>query len=233
MITKIEMPNLIQFGTLDKNLINNNKMEIQLLVSFLCASVLLSLMPGPDNIFVLTESITKGKNNGIAISLGMSLGVLVHTTAAATGLSIIIQKSAMAFTVIKFIGAAYLFYLAFLSFKEKKSELNFMKKENENEDVSYLIKKGFLMNALNPKVALFFIAFLPQFITKTGFNITVQMFILGIIFALQVFFVFYIISILSGRLTKYVKNPKFWNITKWSKGIILSALGMVLLFSRK
>ncbi|BAP30482.1 threonine efflux protein [Chryseobacterium sp. StRB126] len=227
------MPNLIQFGTLDKNLINNNKMEIQLLVSFLCASVLLSLMPGPDNIFVLTESITKGKNNGIAISLGMSLGVLVHTTAAATGLSIIIQKSAMAFTVIKFIGAAYLFYLAFLSFKEKKSELNFMKKENDNEDVSYLIKKGFLMNALNPKVALFFIAFLPQFITKTGFNITVQMFILGIIFALQVFFVFYIISILSGRLTKYVKNPKFWNITKWSKGVILSALGMVLLFSRK
>lgn len=208
-------------------------MEIQLLVSFLCASVLLSLMPGPDNIFVLTESITKGKNNGIAISLGMSLGVLVHTTAAATGLSIIIQKSAMAFTVIKFIGAAYLFYLAFLSFKEKKSELNFMKKENDNEDVSYLIKKGFLMNALNPKVALFFIAFLPQFITKTGFNITVQMFILGIIFALQVFFVFYIISILSGRLTKYVKNPKFWNITKWSKGVILSALGMVLLFSRK
>lgn len=95
-------------------------MEIQLLVSFLCASVLLSLMPGPDNIFVLTESITKGKNNGIAISFGMSLGVLVHTTAAATGLSIIIQKSAMAFSIIKLVGAAYLFYLAFLSFNEKK-----------------------------------------------------------------------------------------------------------------
>lgn len=208
-------------------------MEIQLLVSFLCASVLLSLMPGPDNIFVLTESITKGKNNGIAISFGMSLGVLVHTTAAATGLSIIIQKSAMAFSIIKLVGAAYLFYLAFLSFNEKKGTIDLVKKEDKKEEMFYLIKKGFLMNALNPKVALFFIAFLPQFITKAGFNITIQMFILGAIFAVQVFFVFYIISLLSSRLTKYVKKPKFWNITKWGKVGVLSGLGLFLLFSKK
>jgi threonine/homoserine/homoserine lactone efflux protein len=95
-------------------------MEVQLIISFLTASLLLSIIPGPDNIFVLTESITKGKKNGIAISLGLAMGVLVHTAAAATGLSIIIQKSAMAFSIIKYIGAAYLFYLAFMSLKEKK-----------------------------------------------------------------------------------------------------------------
>lgn len=99
-------------------------METQLTLSFLFASLLLSLIPGPDNIFVLTESITKGKRNGIAISLGMAGGCLVHTAAAATGLSIIIQKSAIAFVIIKIIGTAYLFYLAFLSIKEKKIEVN-------------------------------------------------------------------------------------------------------------
>ena len=95
-------------------------MELGLILSFLGASIILSLMPGPDNIFVLTESLTKGQRNGIAISIGLSIGVLVHTTAAATGLSIIIQKSAIAFSIIKFSGALYLFYLAFQAFNEKK-----------------------------------------------------------------------------------------------------------------
>jgi threonine/homoserine/homoserine lactone efflux protein len=104
--------------------------------------------------------------------------------------------------------------------------------QNKN-NVAYLIKKGFLMNVLNPKVALFFIAFLPQFISKNGFNITLQMFLLGIIFALQAFLVFFIISILASRLTKYVNDNKFWKITKWSKVGVLSSLGMALLFSKK
>ncbi|WP_223558965.1 LysE family translocator [Chryseobacterium lathyri] len=209
-------------------------MEVQLIISFLTASLLLSIIPGPDNIFVLTESITKGKKNGIAISLGLAMGVLVHTAAAATGLSIIIQKSAMAFSIIKYIGAAYLFYLAFMSLKEKKIELTLVDDQVQNKNnVAYLIKKGFLMNVLNPKVALFFIAFLPQFISKNGFNITLQMFLLGIIFALQAFLVFFIISILASRLTKYVNDNKFWKITKWSKVGVLSSLGMALLLSKK
>ncbi len=138
-------------------------MEIGLILSFLGASVVLSLMPGPDNIFVLTESLTKGQRNGIAISFGLGLGVLIHTLAAATGLSIIVQKSAIAFSVIKYLGAIYLLYLAFRAFKEKKAELNFKSENNEKpKTLPYLVKKGFLMNVLNPKVSLFFIAFLPQ-----------------------------------------------------------------------
>jgi threonine/homoserine/homoserine lactone efflux protein len=209
-------------------------METGLLLSFLGASILLTFMPGPDNIFVLTESLIQGRKNGMRISLGLSLGVLVHTIAAATGLSIIIQQSAIAFSVIKYIGAFYLFYLAFRALKERKEEINTNDIKKEKEQTSlFLIRKGFLMNVLNPKVALFFIAFLPQFISKTGFSITYQMLILGLIFALQSFVIFCTISYLSGSLTKYVNNDKFWNITRWSKVVVLSGLGLALVFSRK
>jgi len=209
-------------------------MELGLLLSFIGASILLSLMPGPDNIFVLTESLTKGQKNGIAISIGLSLGVLVHTLAAATGLSIIIQKSALAFSIIKYLGAAYLFYLAIMTFREKKNDVTFHSdKKPIKTKMLPLIRKGFLMNVLNPKVALFFIAFLPQFISSSGYNITLQMIILGLLFMLQALLIFGLIAILSSKLTKYVNNPKFWKVTKWGKISVLSILGLALAISQK
>ncbi len=209
-------------------------MELGLVMSFIGASIILSLMPGPDNIFVLTESITKGHRNGIAISIGLSLGVMIHTIAAATGLSIIILNSSIAFSVIKYFGAAYLFYLAYQSLKDKKPDLNFDTiKVDKSTKFSFLVKKGFLMNILNPKVSLFFIAFLPQFTTSGGINITLQMIILGLLFMVQALFVFSMISILSSRMTKYVNRPKFWKITKWSKISVLSILGLSLALSNK
>ena len=210
-------------------------MELGLILSFIGASVILSFMPGPDNIFVLTESLTKGQRNGIAISIGLCLGVLVHTIAAATGLSIIIQKSAIAFSFIKYFGAAYLLYLAFKAIKEKKPFINLSSStiNKQKERLLPLIRKGFLMNVLNPKVSLFFIAFLPQFITANGINITFQMIILGLIFMVQALLVFGAISILSSKLTKYVNSPKFWKITKWSKVSVLAILGLTLAMSRK
>ena len=209
-------------------------MQIELILSFLLASVLLTFMPGPDNIFVLTESITKGQKNGIAISIGLCTGVLIHTLAAATGLSIVIQKSAVAFSVIKYLGAAYLFYLAFMATKEKPMEVTLEKKSKEETFHLFpLIRKGFLMNVLNPKVSLFFIAFLPQFISQDGINITVQMIILGLIFMVQALVIFSLISILASRLTGYVNSAKFWKITKWSKVVVLSILGLTLALSGK
>lgn len=209
-------------------------MQIELILSFLLASILLTFMPGPDNIFVLTESITKGQKNGIAISIGLCTGVLIHTLAAATGLSIVIQQSTLAFSIIKYLGAAYLFYLAFMATKEKPMEVNLGTTSKEkNFKLFPLIRKGFLMNVLNPKVSLFFIAFLPQFISKDGINITVQMIILGLIFMVQALVIFSLISILASRLTGYVNSPKFWKITKWSKVGVLSILGLTLALSGK
>jgi len=189
-------------------------------------------MPGPDNIFVLTESLTKGQKNGIAISTGLSIGVLIHTLAAATGLSIIIQKSALIFSLIKYLGAAYLFFLAYQSYIEKKPLIQIeTKNPNQQIQILPLIKKGFLMNVLNPKVSLFFIAFLPQFISTKGFHITIQMIILGIIFMLQSWIIFSLIAMSSGKLNKHVQNIKFWKITQWGKISVLTILGLTLMLT--
>jgi Putative threonine efflux protein len=209
-------------------------MEFNLLLSFIGASVLLTIIPGPDNIFVLTESLTKGQRNGIAVSSGLASGILIHTLAAATGISFLIQRSAMAFSTLKYLGAAYLFYMAIESFREKPHEVKFTF-DNAEPQKSFLqlMRKGFFMNILNPKVSLFFIAFLPQFVSKNGFQITYQMILLGLIFMLQALLIFSGLSILSGKLSPYMNNPRFWKITKWSKVGVLSALGLTLVFSKK
>lgn len=205
-------------------------MELNLLLSFIGAAIILAIMPGPDNILVLTESITNGKRNGIALSIGLSLGVMVHTIAAATGVSLIIQTSAIAFSIIKYFGALYLFYIAFTTIREKESKSNILSKEISTIK---LIKKGFFMNVLNPKVSLFFIALLPQFISRNGFHITIQMIILGFVFMLISFFIFSIFANLSGRINKHINNNRFYEITKWGKASVLSVLGLILLFAKK
>ena len=209
-------------------------MELNVILSFVGAALILILMPGPDNIFVLTESLTKGQRNGIAISIGLCSGILIHTLAAATGVSIIIQKSAFAFSIVKYIGAAYLFYLAYQAYKEKKPVINTEDKVFvEEKSFLKLIRKGLLMNVLNPKVALFFIALLPQFVVKGGFSMTWQMLILGAFFMILSLIIFSLISVLSGRLSKYVNSPKFWKITKYSKVSVLSLLGLGLVLAKK
>ncbi|MFM2291026.1 MAG: hypothetical protein RIS29_839 [Bacteroidota bacterium] len=194
--------------------------------------MLLTIMPGPDNIFVLTISLSQGKREGIFTSLGLAMGVLVHTIIAATGLAIVIKQSEFAFTGIKLCGAFYLFYMAYKALSEKRIEMS-SESGNNSSPTLQLIQKGFLMNVLNPKVALFFIAFLPQFISHQRMSVTYQMFILGITFAIQAFLIFSIVAYLAGKLTHYMNSPRFWNITKWSKIIILTALGLLLILSRK
>lgn len=210
-------------------------MSSSIILSFIGASVALALMPGPDNIFVLTESLTKGYKRGVAISLGLSSGVLVHTVAAATGLSLVVQQSALAFSVIKYLGVAYLVFLAFKVAQEKAAPLSM----DDKKDIStkaYLwpsIKKGFFMNVLNPKVALFFIAFLPQFVTPNSLNITVQMIILGLVFSVLGLLIFSAVALLSGQLSPYVRQARFWLITKWGKVGVLLSLALVLMVSKQ
>jgi threonine/homoserine/homoserine lactone efflux protein len=208
-------------------------MDYSLLLGFLGASVLLTIMPGPDNIFVLLESITNGKRNAILVSLGLISGVLVHTIIASTGIALIILKSDALFDIIKYCGAAYLFFLAFQAFKEKREKIDENPLATKNNSAASLVKKGFLMNVLNPKVSLFFIAFLPQFIDPKGTAISIQMVVLGLLFMLQAFVIFMLISLLSGKLSKYLSSYKFWNGTKYLKVIVFCLLGVFIILSGK
>jgi len=210
-------------------------MDIELIISFLFTSIALALMPGPDNVFVLTESITKGKRNGIIISAGLASGVIIHTILIATGLSILIKQSPLVFNGIKIFGALYLLYLAYLTYKEEAtivvSEINADSDTQRKEEWFPLLKKGFFMNVLNPKVTLFFIAFLPQFVSDDGLPFFIQIVLLGIIFMIQAFLVFSLISAVAGSLSKLLNSGKFWKKIKWIKIIVLVALAAFLIIS--
>lgn len=160
---------------------------------------------------------------------------MIHTAAAATGVSIIIQQSAIAFSILKYFGAAYLFYLAVLAVKDKKPSINLNSGNTEDKKQSFvrLMRKGFFMNVLNPKVSLFFIAFLPQFIVNSGTNVTLQMLLLGFIFMIQSTLLFSLLALLSGKLTSYLNSSRFWTITKWEKVGVLSLLGLTLALAKK
>lgn len=207
-----------------------------MLLYFLSASALLALMPGPNNIFVLTESVAKGKRDGIAISAGLVSGVVVHTTIIATGLSVFIQQSETVFFIIKVLGALYLLYLAYESYQEPidndRSGMTQVKKTKLSEKrVSFfsLYKKGVLMNVLNPKVTLFFIAFLPQFVAEDGFSFEIQIFLLGFAFMIQSFFIFVMIAVLADRLSIIFSSEIFWTRMKWVKILVLVGLSLFLL----
>jgi threonine/homoserine/homoserine lactone efflux protein len=206
-------------------------MELELLLSFIGISALLALMPGPDNIFVLLESLKNGRKTGILISLGLGLGVLIHTFIAATGLTIVIQKSDFLFELIKYAGAGYLLYLAYLEFREKIQPIDTLDTAIGKENRSKLIRKGFFMNILNPKVSLFFIAFFPQFVSVDGFHVSIQMVILGVIFMLLSFTIFSTIAILAHQLSTYLQSVLFLKITKVVKVVTFCVLALLLILS--
>ncbi|WP_333803725.1 LysE family translocator [Sulfurospirillum sp.] len=181
-------------------------LEIQTIAMFVTASTLLALAPGPDVLFVLTQSMTKGSRAGIVIALGLCSGLIFHTTAVALGVAVIFQTSAIAFSILKFVGAAYLLYLAFMAFKDaSKSKL-----ESDKSPISFsaLYKRGIFMNITNPKVSIFFLAFLPQFTNPSLGNVTGQIFSLGALFMLSAFVVFTLVSLLAGRLGTWFSQTK-------------------------
>ena len=190
-------------------------------------------MPGPDIIYVIMLSISRGKKFGIITSLGLVSGIMVHTTLIAFGVAAIINKSDILFTIIKSLGALYLFYLAF---KTYKSSINIDFNISDDSDKSFInfFKQGFIMNVLNPKVIIFFLAFFPGFIIKENGNITSQIYILGIVFMIQAFIIFSLVSISSAKLTSFLRgNEKFKTILHWLQIIIFIAIGIYILFSQK
>ena len=131
--------------------------DINTIVMFCTASVLLALAPGPDNLYVMSQSMLKGRSAGIMITLGLGTGLIGHTTAVALGVAVLFQTSSVAFMVLKFAGAAYLLYLAWKSFSASKGTLQMQKGTEANS--WYLYRRGVIMNITNPKVSIFFLAF--------------------------------------------------------------------------
>lgn len=207
-------------------------MDFLSVISFLGAAIVLTLMPGPDNLFTLAQSIAKGKNAGIFTTLGLCTGLLVHITAATIGISAVIYHSALAFTVVKYAGAAYLLFLAYKSFKEKGSSLNL---NNEDSlDYKSLYKKGIIMNLLNPKVSLFFLAFFPQFINYENGNVSIQMLVYGILFLVQTLVIFTSISMFAGKVGYFLrKNASLSKKINIIQGSLFTLIGLKIAFSQK
>ena len=148
---------------------------------FLTAGILLNLTPGPDTVYILGRSIAQGREAGVASALGISLGSIFHTSAAAVGLSAILATSALAFGTIKLLGGAYLIFLGIKMLLDRQKQLSLPSNFRRRTSAA-AFRQGILTNMLNPKVALFFLAFLPQFIDPAS-NMKIAAFItLGLTF---------------------------------------------------
>jgi threonine/homoserine/homoserine lactone efflux protein len=201
---------------------------------FVAASLAVIVAPGPDNIYVLTRGVAQGREVALASAWGMCSGLLLHTTLAAVGLSAILARSAVAFSVIKYAGGAYLIYLGVRALLSKE-EFVFPEEEPPLARLRSFFVRGLTMNLLNPKVAIFFLAFLPQFAGSGGATtggVALQFLSLGLLFALLSLAVFSAIalcaSILGDRLSR---NPYFANALRWLPGCMLVGLGVRLALS--
>jgi len=206
-------------------------METSTLLYFLGASIALTIAPGPDNIFVITQGITRGRKSAIVTALGMCSGISVHTTAAAFGISAVFYSSAVAFNIIKYAGAAYLLYLAYKTLKERSAIRLSLADEKPMTD---LFRRGFIMNVLNPKVAMFFLAFLPQFVTPNTSYFALQILLFGAIFMVQGVIIFCVIGYFSGSIGNYLlARPKIAAYFDWLTAGVFASLGVRLALSER
>lgn len=208
-------------------------MNYEILLAFIGATAALAVSPGPDNIFVLMQSITNGKKYGLATVAGLISGCIVHTTLLAFGVSAIIKQSDYIFFIIKLFGAAYLLYLAYQVFKSN-ARLDLSEDDTPKKGLAQLFRQGFIMNVLNPKVTIFFLAFFPGFLFSQEMSTVVQFYVLGFLFMFVSAIVFSLIAISSGLISEYIKrNEKVGIYLKWLQIIVFVGIAAYLLLSDK
>jgi threonine/homoserine/homoserine lactone efflux protein len=173
---------------------------------FIGASAILAFAPGPDNIFVLTQSMVHGGREGIVITLGLCTGLLVHTAIVALGLAAIFRTSFLAFTVLKYLGVAYLLYLAWQSLRATAGAI--AASPGSPLGPAQYYRRGIIMNVTNPKVSIFFLAFLPQFAEPARGSMTLQFIVLGALFILVTLLVFGLISLLAGSMGRFFNRSE-------------------------
>lgn len=202
---------------------------LEQLIPFLTASILLTLSPGPDIVFVLVQGMSKGKKAGIITTLGLASGIIVHTSLVAFGVSAIIKQSETLFLLIKIFGALYLFYLAFRVFKSD-SGFSLTSKSVVVDKKRHLFKQGFIMNVLNPKVTIFFLAFFPGFLWDPEGNTVFQFYVLGLLFMLQTIIIFGLVAILAGKISLFLnKHPSSGMVLKWIQIVVFVGIGIFIL----
>ena len=212
------------------------------MLAFFVAALLPGIAPGPDNIFVLTQSALFGAGAGMVTTLGLVTGLCVHTTAVALGVAAIFQTSALAFTLLKTAGAGYLLWLAWLSFRAGASTAQIAQGDASSDGPAYaafpgymaLDRRGIVMNGTNPKVSLFFLAFLPQFCDPTRGSVAVQVLILGVLFMLATIVVFWTVAAVGGRLAVWFnRSPRGQIIMQRVAGCVFVAMAAALLLSSR
>ena len=197
------------------------------LLTFFMAAVLLALAPGPDNIFVLTQASLYGKRSGLVVMLGLCTGLVVNSFAVALGVAVIFEQSALAFSALKLAGAGYLLYLAWQAFRASATKIQ--GKGNGEIRLLKLYGRGIIMNITNPKVSIFFLAFLPQFADPSMGPVWLQILILGGLFILSTILVFGGIALLAGTIGQWVnRSDRAQKIMNRVTGIIFVALALKL-----
>lgn len=204
-------------------------MITETLISFALATSVLAISPGPDNIYVLVQSITNGKAYGIATVCGLITGCIVHTTLLAFGVSAIIKANEDLFFGIKVLGSLYLLYLAYKVFKSD-FHLDFDSETAPKKSLKALFVQGFFMNVLNPKVTIFFLAFFPGFLFSKTMSTIAQFYILGGIFMLVSFIIFSTIALLAGEIKSYtLKYRNSGIVFKWLQIVVFIGIAVFIL----
>lgn len=199
---------------------------------FLGASIALALAPGPDNLFVLTQAALQGRWAGIAVTLGLCSGILVHTSAVALGVAALLEASATAFTIVKTIGAVYLLYLAWLAFRAGAADPSRTPRAPTKKSALYA--RGVVMNVTNPKVAIFFLAFLPQFASPERGSMTLQLLVLGGLFMSATLVVFSSIAWAAGLIGGWLRRSTRAQVVMHRiAGTVFVALAVHLLASKR
>jgi threonine/homoserine/homoserine lactone efflux protein len=204
-------------------------LNYDILISFALVTAALAISPGPDNIYVLVQSITNGKKYGIATVFGLIAGCIIHTTLLAFGISAIIAANATLFFVIKLLGAFYLLYLAYSLFKSD-ARISFNSDNVAKKSQRQLFVQGFFMNVLNPKVTIFFLAFFPGFLFSESMSTFVQFYVLGAVFMVVSFIVFATIALLAGQIKAYtMKNKISGVVLKWLQIVVFIGIAVFIL----
>jgi len=208
-------------------------MGIENLAIFIGTGILLNLYPGPDTFYIIGRSLSQGRGAGICAALGISTGAVVHTLLGAFGLSAILATSASAFTVLKYLGAAYLIYQAVRLICEKPQPTDSSMVRSTTVGLWRIYRQGALTNILNPKVALFFLAFLPQFISATSPNKVLSFLALGTVFITTGTIWCLILAVFSSSLGKRLRNSEAMTARlRKINGVLFGLLGLKLATAR-